>query len=229
MDANVQRLIDRQEIADLCVRYTFALDTKDWALLESCFTGTPAFVHPGGRLEGFEAILAESTVPLLPVPSLDRKSPATSYEARGSDRLRVDLLVPARGSEVSVRPVPELRAHAQAMPHLRALLARPVDAIALGREGVVPVRVPRAEAFALHKALVSQLRGATSDKRGKDAAQAAVLLAVLAEDAPAAIEEAFAELPRLVRAKTRIGLAVVAGLLERAGHGRAVEVVKGFA
>jgi hypothetical protein len=57
MDADVQRLIDRQEIADLCVRYTFALDTKDWALLESCFTGTPAFVHPGGRLEGFEAIL----------------------------------------------------------------------------------------------------------------------------------------------------------------------------
>jgi hypothetical protein len=60
MDADLQRLIDRQEIADLCVRYTFALDTKDWALLESCFTGTPAFVHPGGRLEGFEAILARS-------------------------------------------------------------------------------------------------------------------------------------------------------------------------
>jgi 3-phenylpropionate/cinnamic acid dioxygenase small subunit len=60
MDADVQRLIDRQEIADLCVRYTFALDTKDWALFESCFTDAPAFVHPGGRLEGFEAILARS-------------------------------------------------------------------------------------------------------------------------------------------------------------------------
>src|SRR5580693_8783196 len=60
MDADLRELIDRQEIADLCVRYTFALDTKDWALLESCFTGTPAFVHPGGRLEGFEAILARS-------------------------------------------------------------------------------------------------------------------------------------------------------------------------
>ena len=60
MDADVQRLIDRQEIADLCVRYTFALDTKDWALLESCFTGAPTFVHPGGRLEGFEAILTRA-------------------------------------------------------------------------------------------------------------------------------------------------------------------------
>jgi ketosteroid isomerase-like protein len=60
MDADLQQLIDRQEIADLCVRYTFALDTKDWALLESCFTGAPSFVHPGGRLEGFEAILART-------------------------------------------------------------------------------------------------------------------------------------------------------------------------
>ena len=60
MDADLRQLTDRQEIADLCVRYTFALDTRDWALLESCFTGTPAFVHPGGRLEGFEAILARS-------------------------------------------------------------------------------------------------------------------------------------------------------------------------
>jgi len=60
MDADLQRLIDRQEIADLCARYTFALDTRDWALLESCFTAAPAFVHPGGRLEGFEAILARS-------------------------------------------------------------------------------------------------------------------------------------------------------------------------
>ena len=60
MDADVQRLIDRQEIADLCARYAFALDTKDWALLENCFTGAPTFVHPGGRLEGFEAILSRA-------------------------------------------------------------------------------------------------------------------------------------------------------------------------
>ena len=67
MDADVQRLIDRQEIADLCVRYTFALDTKDWALLESCFTGAPAFVYPGGRLEGFEAILTRARGALEPL------------------------------------------------------------------------------------------------------------------------------------------------------------------
>jgi hypothetical protein len=175
----------------------------------------------------FEKILAASTVPLLPVPGFDRKAPATSYKTAGRDRLRVDLLVPAGGSEVSIRPVPELRAHAQAMPYLRQLLARPIDAVVLGREGVVPVRVPRPEAFAWHKVLLSQLRAATSVKRGKDRAQAAVLLAVLAEDAPDALEAAFGELPRGTKSKTRNAARPLVELLERAGHERAVEVVKG--
>ena len=53
-----RRLADRQEIADLCARYATALDTRDWALLETCFAAEPVFVHPGGRLEGFPAILS---------------------------------------------------------------------------------------------------------------------------------------------------------------------------
>jgi hypothetical protein len=57
MDAAVQRLIDREEIADLLARYTFGLDTKDWALVRSCFTDAPVFVHPGGRVEGVEGII----------------------------------------------------------------------------------------------------------------------------------------------------------------------------
>jgi SnoaL-like domain len=43
-----RRLADRQEIAELCVRYTTALDTRDWGLLETCFAPAPVFVHPGG-------------------------------------------------------------------------------------------------------------------------------------------------------------------------------------
>src|SRR5260370_27677447 len=66
-DEAVQRLADRQEIADLCVRYTTALDTKDWALLESSFARSPAFVHPGGRLEGFPAILERTRAALTPL------------------------------------------------------------------------------------------------------------------------------------------------------------------
>src|SRR5260370_33448021 len=63
----VQRLTDQQEIADLCVRYTIALDTKDWAQLESCFAPSPVFVHPGGRLVGFPAILERTKAALTPL------------------------------------------------------------------------------------------------------------------------------------------------------------------
>jgi hypothetical protein len=62
-----QALADRQEIAELCIRYTFALDTKNWQLLESCFTSSPVFVHPGGRLEGFPEILARTSAALGPL------------------------------------------------------------------------------------------------------------------------------------------------------------------
>jgi 3-phenylpropionate/cinnamic acid dioxygenase small subunit len=63
----VQLLIDRQEISDLLVRYTRALDTKDWELLRACFTESPVFVHPGGRLEGWDAILRRTRGALDPV------------------------------------------------------------------------------------------------------------------------------------------------------------------
>ncbi len=150
-----------------------------------------------------------------------------SYKSAGRDRLRVDLLVPARGDEVSIRPVPELKANAQAMPHLRPVLAHPIDAVVLCRERVVPVKVPKAEALAWHKGLLSQLRGATSDKRGKDRAQAAVLLAVLAEEAPGELESAFDALPRVVKSKIRKAAGPVLELLQRAGHERAVAAVDG--
>jgi ketosteroid isomerase-like protein len=63
----LQQLVDQREIADLCARYTSALDTKDWQLLESCFTTDPVFVHPGGRLQGFPAILARTSAALEPL------------------------------------------------------------------------------------------------------------------------------------------------------------------
>jgi SnoaL-like protein len=67
MDADVPRLIDREEIADLSVLCTFALDTKDWPLFDSCFTGTAVFVHLGGRPGGLKAILDRSRVALAPL------------------------------------------------------------------------------------------------------------------------------------------------------------------
>ena len=62
-----RRLADRQQIAELCARYAAALDTRDWALLETCFTPAPVFVHPGGRLAGFAAILRRTSAALTPL------------------------------------------------------------------------------------------------------------------------------------------------------------------
>jgi hypothetical protein len=121
--------------------------------------------------------------------------------------------------------VPELRAHAAALPYLAYLLRTPQAGVVMGKEGVVPVSVPRPEAFVWHKMLVSQLRGETLDKRTKDLEQAAVLVAVLAEDAPDSLGGAFEALPRSARSATRKGAARVTAMLEKGGHSRAAEVL----
>jgi hypothetical protein len=175
--------------------------------------------------QGFEQMLADSTVPLRPVPNLDRKAPSTSFKAPGADRLRVDLLVPARGDEVSIRAVAELRAHATAVPHLSYVLRGALDTVVLGRDGVVPLRVPKPEMFAWHKMLVSQLRVATREKQGKDLEQASVLVAVLAEDAPDALREAHRGLPRGTRTKAREGGRRVLSRLEDTGHEKAAKLL----
>ena len=179
-----------------------------------------------GESADFARMLADSTIPLQPVPQLKRNAPSTSYKPPGADRLRVDLLVPARGREVTTRAVPELKAHATALPHLAYVLEAPIDAAVLGRESVVPVRVPRPEALAWHKMLVSQLRGATSDKKNKDVEQASVLFAVLAEDAPGALEDALAAVPRAARTQTLAGAKQVLRRLEASVHERAAELMK---
>jgi hypothetical protein len=174
---------------------------------------------------GFEKMLADSTILLNPVPGFDRKSPPTSYKAKGGDRLRVDLLMPIGGDEVKTRAVPELNAHAMALPFLAYLLDAPIDGVMLGREAVVPVKLPRPEAFAWHKMLVSELRGSTREKRGKDLQQAAVIFSVLAEDDEAALKRAFDELPRGGKSKVRVAAKSVLELLNKANHERASEVI----
>ena len=171
----------------------------------------------------FEKILAESRVPLVPVPSFERSASSTSHKTAGPDRLRVDLLAPARGTAVTTRPVPELRTHAAALPYLGYLLNGTIDTVVLGRENVVPVRVPRPELFPWHKMLVSQLRTSTSEKRSKDVLQASVIFAVLAEDAPEDLAAAFAALPRTAKGKARTAAALVLKRLEASGHERGVD------
>lgn len=125
-----------------------------------------------------------------------RAAPPTSYKEKGKSRFHVDLLVPSKAGTFPIVPVPELKAHAQGLPHLDYLLGDTQTAVLLAREGVAAVRVPAAERFALHKLLVSQLRRSHDAKIDRDLHQSAVLLAVLADKHPGAIEEAAAGLPR---------------------------------
>ena len=59
---------DRQAIVDLCIRYTLALDSRDWASLRECFAET-ATAHYEGRDDsvGYEAIEATCRTALEPL------------------------------------------------------------------------------------------------------------------------------------------------------------------
>ena len=175
--------------------------------------------------ESFETILASSRVPLLAVPGFGRNAATTSFKVKGA-RLRVDLLAPGSGKEVGVKAVPELRAHAAALPFLKYLLEGAVEGIVLGRENVAPVRLPRAERMAWHKMLVASLRGVTRDKRTKDLQQAATLVAALSAEDAGALDDARAALPRGTRSQIRAAGVHVRRLLEAAGDDRAAEALK---
>jgi len=178
----------------------------------------------GKEKVAFAQVLKDSTVPLCPVPGFAPAAPPTSYKAPGRDHLRVDLIVPSGGSEITTKAVPELTAHAIALPHLRALLERPMETVLLTREGVIAIRVPRPAAFVWHKMQLPVLR-AESDKKRKDILQASVLFAVLSEDAPEALESAYASLSAPARKRVLTGATQVLRSLGPTPHERAIELM----
>jgi 3-phenylpropionate/cinnamic acid dioxygenase small subunit len=60
-------LADRQEIADLCVRYARALDRHDWEALAACFVADAVYLYPGGRTDGVEAVVERCRAALTPL------------------------------------------------------------------------------------------------------------------------------------------------------------------
>ena len=56
-----QQLVDRAEIADVIVRYGWAIDTKDWALLDTCFQPDAQVDYssnPGGKAGPYREVRA---------------------------------------------------------------------------------------------------------------------------------------------------------------------------
>jgi hypothetical protein len=103
----------------------------------------------------------------------------------------VEFLTPAFGDE-SVKPLPALGVSAQALNYLNFLIADPIHAVALYRSGIL-VQIPRPERFAIHKLIVADRRHGGPDqlKARKDRAQADYLIAVLSEDRPDELAEAY--------------------------------------
>jgi hypothetical protein len=166
---------------------------------------------PEGGLLG---LLRESGIDFVGVPGFGRNEPPASYKERGRSRFTFDLLVPTSGEEIEVRPVPELGAHATALPFLRFLLNEAMVGAALSSHGVVAVRVPAPERFAVHKLIVAQIRKGRREKSLKDLKQAAVLIAALGENHPGALEAAFAKTPSSSRRHIRRSLQQARKLLE---------------
>jgi hypothetical protein len=104
--------------------------------------------------------------------------------------------------------VPELKAHAKGLPYLRYLLGESQHVPLLSPYGVVLVRVPVPERYAIHKLLISQLRSKGS-KSAKDLQQAAILIAGVADRFPGAIQDALRAVPKSAAKHVRRALHVL--------------------
>ena len=72
MGYSPQELADRAEIHDVIVRYGWAIDTKDWALLDTCFTADAEVDYssnPGGKKGPYQQIRSwlEKMISAFPV------------------------------------------------------------------------------------------------------------------------------------------------------------------
>jgi hypothetical protein len=125
-------------------------------------------------------------------------------------------LVPSANETFPTVAVPELKAHATALPYLKYLLTEHQTSVLLAREGCCAVRVPLPERFAVHKLVVSQLRTGRAAKSTKDIEQASVLCAALANLHPGAIEDAVECLSKKMLKHFRKALRSAQPLLESA-------------
>jgi hypothetical protein len=141
-------------------------------------------------------MLRETGIDFFEVPPLNRREKSTSYLESGGSRLKVDLLVPSPDETYPTIQIPELDAYAQGLPYLKYVLSKSQDATILSPHGAVVVRVPVPERYAIHKLMVSQLRGTASSKVAKDLRQAATLIEALVERFPGAIEDALLAVPK---------------------------------
>lgn len=125
---------------------------------------------------------------LQPTTGLDPRQKPTRWRVPGSGS--IDFLAPRTRSDHDVVPLDTLGIHASVHCYLDFLIAEPILAVALYREGV-PVRIPRPERYAVHKLILSVVRNSSEiAKARKDMAQATWLTGILSEDRPGELANA---------------------------------------
>src|SRR5262245_15059778 len=125
------------------------------------------------------------------VPTLE--DPFVSVQYRNRAGYRVDFLTPNRGSDEHTGKPARVKAlggsGATALRHLDYLIHQPERSVLLYGGGV-PVTVPRAERFAVHKLIVAVERH-DQVKSGKDIVQAQALIEALAVKRPLELADAW--------------------------------------
>lgn len=125
------------------------------------------------------------------VPSVN--DPFVSTQYRNRTGFRVDFLTPNRGSEAHEGRPARMKsmsgAGAQPLRYLDFLIHDPERSVLL-HSGGVPVTVPRAERYAVHKIIVAADRK-NQVKSAKDVVQAETLIEVLAARRPAEFAKAW--------------------------------------
>jgi hypothetical protein len=142
--------------------------------------------------DAFEPDLAAvfGELKFAPVPALEHNR---TWRWRQSDGATfVEFLTPSFSEEEGLRDLAALGVSAQAFHHLNYLIAEPIDAAAVYRDGIL-IRAPRPERFAIHKLIVSDRRrdGRDSLKSRKDLMQAELLITLLARDRPGDLADAY--------------------------------------
>ncbi len=125
-----------------------------------------------------------------PLPSVDGRS--VWRWRQSAQQTLVEFLTPSFDEDEGIRDLPALGVSAQSLHYLNYLIAQPVQVPLLYRSGVL-IQVPRPERFAIHKLIVADRRrdGPETGKARKDRAQAAFLIAVLAEERPDDLRDAY--------------------------------------
>lgn len=125
-----------------------------------------------------------------PVPRLNHKEHSTNFAIRKS-LLRLDVLTPKTKESDSPVFIKRFNCAAEPLSYLSYVMESPVPAILLDSNPVL-VNIPQPVRYAMHKLIVSQVRGVASGiKSQKDLYQAYQILSVLQENRPYDIQPAW--------------------------------------